>query len=31
MLASTSVSVNGMTAHAASAGPIAISGAMKKR
>ena len=28
---STSVSVNGTTAHAASAGPIASSGAMKKR
>ena len=31
MLDSTSVSVNGMTAHAASAGPIASSGAMKNR
>ena len=31
MLDSTSVSVNGTTAHAASAGPSASSGAMKKR
>ena len=31
MLASTNVSENGITAHAASAGPIASSGAMKKR
>ncbi len=31
MFDSTSVSVNGITAHAASAGPIASSGAMKNR